>query len=159
MADSLGIAGELEQQSETLVADRVVLGHDAVGVLFLVQDVLAEAIRDQRQFQVAGIAGVVVDDVENHVIGIEVRVLALRVHTQRHRAGHPHRLLVGDVAVLVEGRLGVVAVLEAELHLVASLHVGFLQSKRPLSQTVSSNKTSYIFSSSIHTSDLWKNSS
>ena len=159
MADSLGIAGELEQQSETLVADRVVLGHDAVGVLLLVQDVLGEALRDQRQFQVAGVAGVVVDDVENHVIGIEVRVLTFGVKGQAHCAGHPHRLVIGDVAVLIEGRLGVVAVLEAELHLVASLHVGFLQSKRPPSQTVSSYKTSYIFSSSIHTSDLWKNSS
>ena len=125
MADSVLIAGELEQQSETLKLIIRVLGQHTVGVLFLVQDVLQELLGDQRQFQVPLITGVVVEYVVDNIVGVEVFVLAFRVKGQAHSAGQPHRGAIGYVSVLIEGCLGIVAVFEAETHLVFLLTHGF----------------------------------
>ena len=47
MADRILVAGELEQQSETLKGTVGVFQQDAVGIFFLVQDVLEKFLGDQ----------------------------------------------------------------------------------------------------------------
>src|SRR5699024_10008376 len=72
-------------------------------------------------------------------IGIEILVLPLRVHAQGNGSWHPDGLFIGHIAIFVKGRLGVVAVLQAELDLIGIAH-GVL---------LSQNK-SVLFRRSVH---------
>ena len=122
MTDGLGVPGKLKEQGETLVGHGGILRHHTVGVLLFMEDVLQETLRDQRQFQVAAVAGVIVDDIVHDVIGIEILVLTLRVHAQGNSSRHPDGLFIGHVAIFVKSRLCVVAVLQAELDLIGIAH-------------------------------------
>ena len=73
------VARELKQQGKTIEGGVGILQQYSVFVLFLMQDVLEELLGDQGQLQVALVARVVIQDIENYIIRIEVLALAFGV--------------------------------------------------------------------------------
>ena len=86
-----------------------------------------ELLRDQGQFQVALITGVVVENHIHDIVSVEVLALALGVKADGDRAGQAYRLGVGHIAVFVEGSLSVIAVLQTEADLIFFLLMGYPQ--------------------------------
>ena len=137
MADGFGVAGKLKQQGETLKFHIGVLGQDAIGVLILMEDILEEILRNQGQFQVSLVAGVVIQNVVDDIIGIEIIHFAFRVQGQGHCAGDSYRSGIAHIAVFIEGGLGIVGILQPKANLVLGLvHVSSLSSSSTSTITV-----------------------
>ena len=97
MAGAVLIAVHFKEQREIHRLDVLVVLHQhAVVVLDLLEDVLAEPVGDQGDFQVAGIAVVGYGAEIHNAVRIEGTGFALRVQVEAHSAGERHR---GRVAV------------------------------------------------------------
>ena len=105
-----------------------VFRQNAVAIQFLVHNVREEGLRNQGDFQITLIAGVVIHDIVGDVVRIERFDLTIGIQRQTDCTGNAYRGIVGNAAVLVKGRLGVMAVFQAVLDLVAFLAHCFLLS-------------------------------
>lgn len=92
-----------------------------VAIQLLVHDVREEALRDQRDFQIPLIAGVVIHDIVGDIVRIERLDLAIGIHRKTDCTRDADRLCVGDAAIFVKGRLGIMAVFQAKFDLIAFL--------------------------------------
>ena len=154
MADMTLVAIELEQECEMLQFYIGVLCQHTITIQFLVHDLCEETLRDQGNFQITLVSGVVIHDIVSDVVRLKRFDLAVGIHRQTDCAWDADRLRIGDTAIFVKGCLGIMAVLQAKFDLIAFLRHSVPPNKIVLclAYTVSSYRTSYIFSVSIQTS-------
>ena len=105
-----------------------VFRQNAVAIQFLVHDIREEGLRNQGDFQITLIAGVVIHDIVGDIVRIERLNITIGIQGQTDRTRDAYRGIVGNAAVLVKGCLGVMAVFQAVLDLVAFLTHCFLLS-------------------------------
>ena len=98
-----------------------VLRKHTVAIQFLVHDVREEALRDQGNFQITLVAGVVIYDIVGDIVRIERLDLAVGIHRQADCTGDADRLCVSDTAIFVKGCLCIMAVFQAKFDLIAFL--------------------------------------
>ena len=122
------VAIELEQEREMLQFCVGVFRQNAVAIQFLVHDIREEGLRNQGDFQITLIAGVVIHDIVGDIVRIERLNITIGIQGQTDRTRDAYRGIVGNAAVLVKGCLGVMAVFQAVLDLVAFLTHCFLLS-------------------------------
>ena len=122
------VAIELEQEREMLQFCIGVLCQNTVAIQFLVHDVGKERLRDQGDFQIPLIAGVVIHNIVGDIVRIERIDITIGIQGLTDCTWNAYRGIVGNAAVLVKGRLGVMAVFQAVLDLVAFLAHCFLLS-------------------------------
>lgn len=96
-----------------------VFRQNAVAIQFLVHDIREEGLRNQGDFQITLIAGVVIHDIVGDIVRIERLNITIGIQGQTDRTRDAYRGIVGNAAVLVKGCLGVMAVFQAVLDLVA----------------------------------------
>ena len=113
------VAIELEQEREMLQFCVGVFRQNAVAIQFLVHDIREEGLRNQGDFQITLIAGVVIHDIVGDIVRIERLNITIGIQGQTDRTRDAYRGIVGNAAVLVKGCLGVMAVFQAVLDLVA----------------------------------------
>ena len=87
MTDVALVAIELKQECEMLQFHVGVLSKHAVAIQLLVHDVREEALRNQRDLQIALIAGVVIHDIVGDIVRIERLDLAVGIHRQADCTG------------------------------------------------------------------------
>ena len=121
MADVTLVTIELEQEGEMFQFHIGVLSKHAVAIQFLVHDVREEALRDQRDLQIALVAGVVIHNIVGDIVRIERLDLAIGIHRKTDGTGDTDRLCIGDTAIFVKGCLCIVAVFQAKFDLIAFL--------------------------------------
>ena len=82
-------------------------------------DILPEAFRNQRDFQIAGITVVRNCGVIHHIIRVKRLGITLRIKRQIHGARNRYRRTkCHGIGIRIKCRLRIMAVLKAELHLV-----------------------------------------
>ena len=121
MTDVALVAIELKQEGEMLQFHIGVLSKHAVAIQLLVHDVREEALRDQCDFQITLVAGVVIHDIVGDIVRIKRLDLAIGIHRKTDCTGDADRLRIGDTAIFVKGRLCIMAVFQAKFDLIAFL--------------------------------------
>ena len=119
MADGVDIAVKLKEQREIDGFRHIgSLDQHTIAVLLLLQDVRAEPLRNESQFQVTGIPVVGARTEIHDAISIERGGFPFRIEGERYRARDRHRLCIGKCAVVPFGQDGGMHVLQVVFHLI-----------------------------------------